>query len=126
MRPHPRNTLKVISALLSPLPGKQEEFLQTIRSLQAEILGQSGCLDCTVAQDVSGSPMFVLVSIWEDLAFLEAHLDSEPFRVLLGATSVLTAPAGFRFVAADSAFSTEGFLAGRHGPRACPASAPHP
>jgi hypothetical protein len=48
--------------------------------------------------------------VWQSLAHLEAHMDSEAFRILLGATSVLTAPAGFRFIAADSAFSPAGFL----------------
>lgn len=113
MRPLPRNAIKVLSALLSPLPDKQEEFLQTLLSLRSEIQDQPGCLECIVTKDASGCSKFILFSIWKDRAYLEAHLDSEPFRVLLGATSVLTAPTGFRFIAANSAFSGKGFLAGR-------------
>ena len=36
---------------------------------------------------------------------LKAHMDSEAFRVLLGATSVLCAPATFRFIAAEASVS---------------------
>jgi hypothetical protein len=46
--------------------------------------------------------------VWKDLAHLEAHMDSETFRILLGATSVLTAPSGFRFIAADSTPTVSG------------------
>ncbi len=99
-----------MSALLTARPDKQEEFRQTLRSLQAEIRRQPGCLECTFGQEVSGEPRFLLFMVWGSAAHLEAHLDSEPFRVLLGATSILSAPAAFRYVAADSASSQPGLL----------------
>jgi len=110
MRSIPKSQVKVMSALLTARPEKQAEFLQTLHTLKGEILLQDGCLECTVGQEASGGPKFFIFMVWKDLAHLEAHLDSEAFRILLGATSVLTAPAGFRFIAADSAFSPQGFL----------------
>jgi len=110
MRSSPRSSVKVMSALLTVQPGKQEEFLQTLQSLREEIQRQPGCLECTVGQDLSGESRFLIFVVWKDLAHFEAHLDSEAFRILLGATSVLTSPAGFRFIAANSAFSPQGFL----------------
>jgi len=110
MKPSPRTGTKVLSALLTARSGKQQEFLQTLRSLVEEIRGQSGCLECAVGQDLSRESQFFIFMVWKDLAHLEAHMASEAFRVLLGATSVLTAPSGFRFIAADSAFSPQGFL----------------
>jgi quinol monooxygenase YgiN len=90
-----------MSALLTAQPGKQGEFLQTLQSLRAEIRLQSGCLEFTIGQDTEEDSRFVIFMVWKDLAHLEAHMDSEAFRILLGATSVLTTPTGFRFIATD-------------------------
>ena len=117
MRPAPRSPEKVMSALLTARPDKQEEFLQTLVGLKGEILLQPGCLECGIGREAAGEGRFFIFMVWKDLAHLEAHLESEVFRVLLGATSVLTTPAGFRFIAADSAFSPHGFLTrGRRPP----------
>jgi quinol monooxygenase YgiN len=110
MNPSPKSSIKVLSALLTVQAGKQEEFLQTLQSLVEEIRNQAGCLECAVGRDVAGDSKFLLFMAWKDLAHLENHMNSESFRVLLGATSVLTTPSGFRFIAADSAFSPQGFL----------------
>ncbi len=108
MRARPTPGVKVMSALLTALPGKQQEFLQTLRTLQEDIRLQPGCLDCTVGQDTDGEGRFLLFMVWKDLHHLEAHMDSEAFRILLGATSVLTTPASFRFIAANSASTYQG------------------
>ena len=110
MNSSPKSSIKVLSALLTSRAGKQEEFLQTLRSLVEEIRQQPGCLECAVGRDVAGDTQFFLFMAWKDLSHLENHMRSEAFRVLLGATSVLTTPSGFRFIAADSAFSPQGFL----------------
>jgi quinol monooxygenase YgiN len=110
MRSTPKNGVKVISALLTARPDKQEELNQTLVSLKEEIQLQPGCLECSVGKEEAGEPRFIIFMVWKDLAHLEAHMDSEAFRILLGATSVLTTPVGFRFIAADSTFSPQGFL----------------
>lgn len=102
MKADPSGGVKVISALLTPIPEKLEEFLQTLQCLHLEIKKEPGCLDCVVGRDVDGGPRFLLFMVWRDLAALEAHMESENFRILLGATSVLSAPADFRFIAANS------------------------
>lgn len=117
MPPTPKRSEKVLSALLTARPDKQEELLQTLLGLKAEIQQQPGCLDCSIGQESMGGGRFFIFMVWKDLAHLEGHLGSEAFRILLGATSVLTTPAGFRFIAADSAFSHHGFLTrGRRPP----------
>ncbi|HJV22977.1 MAG TPA: antibiotic biosynthesis monooxygenase family protein [Holophagaceae bacterium] len=95
---------KVLSARLTAHPGKQEELRQTLLGLRREILLQSGCLECTIGLDADDDSRFVIFMVWKGQAHLEAHLDSEAFRVLLGATHVLAYPAGFRYVATDTAF----------------------
>ncbi len=91
-----------MSALLTAQAGKQGEFCQTLHSLRSEIRLQAGCLECTIGQDTEEDDRFVIFMVWKDLAHLEAHMDSEAFRILLGATSVLTTPTGFRFIATDT------------------------
>ncbi|WP_285576971.1 putative quinol monooxygenase [Geothrix limicola] len=106
-----------MSALLTAQPGKQGEFLQTLQSLREEILLQAGCQECTIGQDIGEDSRFLIFMVWKDLAHLEAHMDSEAFRILLGATSVLTSPSGFRFIAADSAATLPGGLDRLHSLR---------
>jgi quinol monooxygenase YgiN len=103
MKSKPNHRVKVMSALLTAQAGKQGEFLQTIQSLRKEIILQEGCLECAIGRDAEDESRFLIFMVWKDLAHLEAHMDSEAFRILLGATSVLTTPSGFRFIAADSA-----------------------
>lgn len=102
MRTNPSPGVKVVTALLTPIPEKQEEFLQTLQCLQCEIQKEPGCLECVVGRDVAGGPRFLLFMVWKDLQSLDAHMESENFRILIGATSVLSAPADFRFVSADA------------------------
>ena len=103
MKARSASGVKVMSALLTPIPGKQDEFLQTLLGLQAEIQQEPGCLEFVVGQSLTGGAQFLLFSVWRDLRSLKAYMATENFRILLGATSVLSAPADFRFIAADSA-----------------------
>jgi len=96
---------QVLSALLTARPGKHGELQQTLRSLRTEIRQQPGCVECSFGQGDGGDSHFLLFMVWKDLPSLKAHMDSEAFRVLLGATSVLCAPATFRFIAAEASVS---------------------
>jgi quinol monooxygenase YgiN len=105
MKAKPPASPKVVSSLLIPLPGKEQEFSQTLLSLQAEIKQEPGCLECVVGQDLSGDPRFVLFVVWKDLSSLEAHMESDNFRVLAGAIKVLSAPSEFRFITANTTYA---------------------
>ena len=76
------NGVKVMTALLTALPEKQEEFSQVLRGLRIEISAQPGCLDCVFGRDISGESKYLLLSIWRDGKALDDHLASEPFRIL--------------------------------------------
>jgi quinol monooxygenase YgiN len=95
------NGVKVMTALLTALPEKQEEFSQVLRGLRTEIFAQAGCLDCVVGQDLDGDK-YVLLSVWRDGKSLDDHLESEQFRILRGAMNILSTPGGFRLVTADT------------------------
>jgi quinol monooxygenase YgiN len=103
MIPSKASVVKVVTSLLTPAPEKREEFLQTLRSLRVEIEREPGCRMCVVCSDVEGGNHFVLISEWRDQAALMAHMDSDHFRILSGASRLLGASAEFRFVTSDSA-----------------------
>lgn len=104
MNLRPLTEPKVISALLTPQPGKEAELAQTLDSLAREIRTQEDCLECAIGREWTEGSRFLLFMVWRDLASLEAHLASETFRILLGATSVLTSPLGFRFISAQGGY----------------------
>jgi len=102
MNPSTSHAAKVVTSLLTPAPDKREEFLQTLRSLRVEIEREPGCRLCVLCGDVDGGNYFVLISEWRDQAALMAHMASEHFRVLAGASRLLGASAEFRFVTSDT------------------------
>jgi quinol monooxygenase YgiN len=93
---------KVMTAILKPRPGNQAELLQMLEGLRQAIGGSQGCVECLIAQDVSGEPRYVLLSSWTDTQSLAAHLQSEHFRILRGAADVLGTQTDVRFFAGDS------------------------
>jgi quinol monooxygenase YgiN len=94
--------VKIVTALLTPFPGKQAEFLQTLEGLRAEIGRSPGCLECIISQDITGQARFIVFIAWNDLESMEAHFASEHFRILRGAADILSAPSDFRVVTGDS------------------------
>ena len=102
MIPLPNRAVKVVTSLLTPAPENREEFTQTLRSLRAEISRQPGCVVCAVCRDIDGGDQFVFISEWRDQHALLAHMASEHFRILSGASRLLGASAEFRFVTSDA------------------------
>ena len=102
MKPPACRAVKVVTSLLTPSPEKREEFLQTLKSLRVEIRREPGCVDCIVCSDIDGGNHFVLISEWRDQAALNAHMDSDHFRILAGASRLLGASAEFRFLTSDT------------------------
>jgi quinol monooxygenase YgiN len=75
--------------VLSAKPGTQDELLQALRGLTADIRNMPGCTACILGHDVAGGPHFIIYVCWVDAPSLQAAMASEPFRVLLGAASTL-------------------------------------
>jgi len=107
IKPPTSCAVTVVTSLLTPAPEKQEELLQTLRSLKVEIAREPGCVQCAVYRDVEGGGHVLLVSEWRDPASLREHLASEDFRVLAGASRLLGASADFRFVTSHAVVSEE-------------------
>jgi quinol monooxygenase YgiN len=99
-----RHASNLMTTLLTPAPDKQQEFLQTLRSLRSEIGRQPGCLACTIFLDEAGGSQLALITSWKDPTALKAHVDSESFRVLVGASQALGASPEFRFSTSSQTF----------------------
>lgn len=97
----------LMTALLYAKPDKRGELHQTLCSLLDGIQRQPGCLDCLASQDLEGERRFHLHLVWRDRLALEAFMQAEVFRILLGALNVLAAPTEFQIVAAVDAFSPD-------------------
>ena len=70
-------------------PGKREEFLQAIRYLSAGREKHQGLRKSTLYQEMDDEAGFSLIYEWETHEDLDFYLDTEEFRVLLGALKVL-------------------------------------
>lgn len=78
-------------------PEKQEEFLQTIRSLNSKGEKEKGLRKTTLYQEMSDPNGFRLIAEWETERDLERYLGAEKFRVLLGALEVLCKESEIRY-----------------------------
>jgi quinol monooxygenase YgiN len=97
------NDAKLLTVLLTAQAAKQTELQQTLEALARDLAAAPGCQECVVAREIAGSDRFILFLAFRDLRALEAQLASDSFRILRGAINVLSKPAEFRVVAADSA-----------------------
>lgn len=70
-------------------PEKQQEFMQTILSLLAEIRKTTVGVDYDLYRAVEENDTYCLVSKWQSQQQLHEHVQTRAFSVLLGATQVL-------------------------------------
>jgi quinol monooxygenase YgiN len=71
------------------LPEKRKELFQTVSSLVDSIRTEKGCISCNAYFSTEDKNELCLFGEWKTMEDLDAHLQSEPFKVLLGAMSLL-------------------------------------
>jgi quinol monooxygenase YgiN len=81
------------------LPEKRKELLQTLTSLAGAVKAQNGCRRCDFCVSTEDENEFCLFGEWENREDLERHLESNVFKVLLGAMSLLKNPHEFKLYA---------------------------
>jgi len=81
------NTISVKAEIIA---GKQEEFIQVIRSVNELLKKQKGFKGSTLYQDMDNSNSLSLLQKWESQEDVDKHIRSETFRVLMGALKTLT------------------------------------
>ena len=71
------------------LPDKHEEFLQTIRALQGDLEEREGVRESSIALGGEDRNDYRLAIEWATQDDLDKYLQSDVFRILLGALKVL-------------------------------------
>jgi quinol monooxygenase YgiN len=74
------------------LPEKRKELYQAITSLVGSIRTQNGSRRCDFCVSAEDENEFCLFGEWESEKDLASHLESNVFKVLLGAMSLLQNP----------------------------------
>ena len=74
---------------MNVLSEKRMELSQTIASLSGSIRMEQGCRRCDFCQSMEDENRLFLLEEWDTEENLMTHLNSEHFRVLRGAMSLL-------------------------------------
>jgi len=69
-------------------PDKRTEFLQMREMLQGRVRPED-CVYQKIYEEVDGSNRFLWMERWKERASLDDYMESEDFRMLLGAVEVL-------------------------------------
>ena len=74
------------------LSEKRLELSQTMTSLSVSIRTEKGCRRCDFCRGMEDENRLLLIEEWETREDLTAHLQSDHFRVIRGAISLLREP----------------------------------
>jgi quinol monooxygenase YgiN len=80
------------SIRMKVFPEKRKELSQTITSLVNSIKTQKGCKNCSFCYNLEDENELCLLGEWENQEDFASHTQSEVFKVLLGAASLLKGP----------------------------------
>ena len=73
-------------------PEKRKELSQAITSLVNSTKAQQGCRNCSFCYSLEDENDLCLFGEWESQEDFNSHLQSEAFKVFLGAASLLESP----------------------------------
>ena len=76
---------------------KRMELSQAITSLIASIRTEKGCKRCDFCQNMENENELCLLQEWGSQEALKTHLESDRFKVLRGAMSLLKEPCEMKF-----------------------------
>ena len=93
----------IVRIIMTALPEKQKEVLQTLLSLIEPPEKKKGCLSYAIFRDIEDTNVLNLFSEWETRQHLDQHLKSDRFGVLLGTKCLLSEPLQIK-IAAVAAF----------------------
>lgn len=74
---------------MKAFPEKRKELIQTLTSLINSIRRHKGCKRCEFCVSAEDENEFCLLGEWEHRKDVETYVESEGFKVLLGAMSLL-------------------------------------
>lgn len=81
--------MSTVTIFLRVRPGKNEEFTQTLQSIQDDLKSETGLTKSNLYRDMNDSSVFYLIEEWRAQASMERYLRSDRFSVLMGILKVL-------------------------------------
>ena len=82
----------VIKITMNIIPGKQLEMMQTLISMIEPTAKETGCISFCVFCDIKDKNRFCLIEEWKSREYLDHHIASHQFSVLLGTRALLSEP----------------------------------
>ena len=89
--------MNTVSVLLRVRPGKHEEFLQTMQSIQNDLRKEAELLKSSLYNDMDDSDVFHLSEEWATQGSMEGYIRSERFSVFMGMVKVLCAEVEIKY-----------------------------
>jgi quinol monooxygenase YgiN len=86
---------------MNVLPQKQKEVLQTLLALLQQSETERGCLSYGIFSDIEEEDIFNLISEWENRQYLDQHMRSDRYSILLGTKSLLSEPLRVQILASS-------------------------
>ena len=84
----------VIKITMNVISCKQLEMMQTLISMIAPTVKETGCTSFDVFCDIEDKNRFCLIEEWKTREYLDHHMASHRFGVLLGTKALLREPLG--------------------------------
>jgi quinol monooxygenase YgiN len=98
----------LMNILMKVLPEKRKELIQALSSLVELIKKEKGCKSCNFYCRSEDENEMCLLGEWETKEDVDAHLQSDLFKVLMGAMSLLRKPHELTFYASTPTLDTAG------------------
>ena len=96
----------VISTIrLTADPDFRKEILEVLFSVKGPTEGESGCISCSIYQELQDEHILAYVEVWQNKENLVNHIRSELYRKILTAMDMSSGPPEVQF---RSISSTEG------------------
>jgi quinol monooxygenase YgiN len=90
-------SVSTLNVLLRVQPGKREELLQTLQSIQNNLKAEADLPKSTLYQDMNDSSVFYLIEEWATQDSMERYIRSERFSLLMGVLKVLCAESEIKY-----------------------------
>ena len=89
------------------LPEKQKEVLLTLLAFIKQPKNEEGCLSYAIFSDIEDKNVFNLISEWDTQQYLDQHMRSDRFSILLGTKSLLSKPLKIQILASSVSVGME-------------------
>ena len=88
----------VIVTLRMKVPGgKRKDFLDSARMITGPTAVQPGCISCRFYQDLDDPDAVLLVEEWESQEWLDRHIRSDEYRIILSFMELSTKAPEIKF-----------------------------